>query len=1380
MSLPVWITSAGNLGTIPEEVFFRQSLRAETTPNPEPAACTETVSPSNLILCDTTAGAAVGNEVRFFGAGFGGLQENVTYYVLSIPSATTFSITATPNGTQPVELTSASGLMTARFYQRVLYRLQSGTLPNGIQLAGSGLITGVPLTTVTVQGVPTAVSQDVTSKFTVRAYTEKTVGGITSVDRIADRTFTLTVTGDDTPEFTTPAGNIGTFYDGDEVDLQIGYTDVDPSDTVIVKLISGQLPLGLTLTPTGRIVGYIKPFPNVDEPVGYDLTPSGDFPYDFITSSISKNYQFTLEVTDGKGSNIRTFEIYVYNRNDITADNDQITADDTAVTADETTERQPFLVNAVPSDLGVIRGDNYFAYRFIGQDYDTELLEYAISVDQGFGLPPGLELDPYTGWYYGFVPDIQITEVTYSFFIQVRARSLVCTATDGDTNVITCDQSTRGDFYVGAEITFEGETFGGVVAGVTYYVAAILSDTEFQITTDPLDPVFDLTTATGRMLCVPEEISASRLYPFTLTATGTVDREVTWITPPDLGVIENGAVSLLRLEAVNRGGVPLFYQLASGQFNELPQGLQLLPSGDISGRVTFNTFAIDLGTTTFDFTQSEQLGIDPTTFDTIFRFTANAFAIDPQQPLFKVSAVRVISGGSGYTSAPVVEFDAPIGATAVRATATAVVALGQIQVVVVTNSGGDYTGTATITLSGGGGSGAVLEVIMQSTGVRRIISADQEFSVVVARTYNKPYQDLYVQALPTRQDRDLLRSLLNDSRIFNPEYIFRASDPYFGLSSNITYLHAVGLEPATLDTYVESLALNHYWKNLTLGSIETARAVDANGTVIYEVVYSRIVDNLVNDQGQSVSKIVTTPYAITNPEPPPTLINSVYPNSLVNMRDQVIDVVGQISDKLPLWMTSTQASGQVLGYTPAWVLCYTKPGRSREIAYFLNLYFGQRLNLIDFTVDRYVLDTEMSRNWDTATQEWTPTPNLTTFDRVNTTGFTDIGSVNACTELAFTEVNGRTVADINTLGGLDGLTWVAKPGQSPPSGTRVIIRNGSLMIFVRQEFFPRQESIQSAFTDNIDKFDETEFDSGARSGDPGTYDYGTVVPGGTIGTCTSTSATTDFITCESTLGMTAGDKVWFTGSVFGGISTTGVGGSTRLYYVREVSTLEATATVSATDEIVVDSTADISNGDEIWFGELILGGIARYNPDGSVKPYYVINRSLSPARFQIAETPGGTAVPLTDESASGENMQIYLPAFQLSLTSDLAAAVQLTTASGTMFVNYRNLRLAVYRIDIGENEIVNLSLETETIANDFVTSTQGRKYTTGTQLYHTPIPQLGLTRNSWAPLITAAPVIASETTWDEGSVQWVEPVDMYDPGDEYDKYLVFPKINILQ
>jgi hypothetical protein len=183
---------------------------------------------------------------------------------------------------------------------------------------------------------------------------------------------------------------------------------------------------------------------------------------------------------------------------------------------------------------------------------------------------------------------------------------------------------------------------------------------------------------------------------------------------------------------------------------------------------------------------------------------------------------------------------------------------------------------------------------------------------------------------------------------------------------------------------VSSLNLNHYWKNLILGEIKTARAVDpATGQVIYEVVYSEVIDDLVNNSGESANKSVNLPYVV------PVDTQTVYPNALVDMRNQVIDVVGQESNILPLWMLSKQINGQVLGFTPAWVIAYTNPGQSGQIAYNIKSHFGNQLNLVDFEVDRYELDNLLTKNWDRATQHWIPTPaTLTTFDN-GITGFID-------------------------------------------------------------------------------------------------------------------------------------------------------------------------------------------------------------------------------------------------------------------------------------------------------------------------------------------------------------------------------------------------------
>jgi hypothetical protein len=733
---------------------------------------------------------------------------------------------------QPVWITPAGSLGTIPegvFYQTplqayepelgetVYFEVIAGQLPSGIQVSSNGLLAGIPQAIASVQGVPTEVSNDITSKFAVRAYTRTTVNGATVINRLADRTFSITVTGQDTPEFLTPAGSIGSYFDGTQItDLQIEYTDTDPADNVVVRLIAGILPPGLTISSTGLISGFIQPNAVIEATAGYSRDGQGydEYPFDFATQSSNTNYEFTLEVTDGKASNIRNFDIFVYSQNTMTADNTDVTADNTFITADVTPVRTPILLNT-PGDIGTVRNDNFFAYKFNGLDLDGDSISYSITAESSAGLPPGLTLDPVTGWWYGYIPNLGLTDLDYEIGVRVFK-----------TNEPT-----------------------------------VISD----------------------------------YYYFSLNIVGAVDTEVTWLTDSDLGIIVNGATSTLYVEAVNRGGKELQYQLQSGSTSSLPQGLQLLESGEIAGRVSFDTFAVDGGETTFD-VSSNDLAIagedTTTTFDLTYIFTVNAYSVDG------------------------------------------------------------------------------------------LISVFKTFTVTVDREYNEPYENLYVQCMPPQQDRSLISSFVQNSEIFSPDLIYRYNDPNFGVAKNVIYNHAFGLTASTLDDYYSSLYENHYWKTLVLGSIETAQALDDDGNILYEVVYSRVVDNLLNAQGQSVSKEVLLPYPIN--EGDSTEIDTVYPNSLINMRDQVIDVVGQIANILPRWMISKQANGRVLGFTPAWVIAYCKPGKSKQVQYNIREQFGVQLNKIDFEVDRYELDRLLTKNWDPIADStvgaWEPAPAATTFD----------------------------------------------------------------------------------------------------------------------------------------------------------------------------------------------------------------------------------------------------------------------------------------------------------------------------------------------------------------------------------------------------------------
>lgn len=684
---------------------------------------------------------------------------------------------------------------------KVTYSLIAGELPAGVQVNTNGTIEGIPVSVADFKGVPAEVSENTTSKFAIRV--------VDTEGRVADRTFTLTVSGQDRPELLTPEGEIGKWVDSTEVDFQFEASDRDPGDELTFRISGGNLPDGLTLQPDGRLTGFIEPVLPIGAPErGWDVDGAAwdQFPFDYSTQAISKNYQFTVQVTDGKDYAIGTYSLFVYSRNSLSADSTEITADTSFLTADMITVRSPYILN-FPDDLGTVRHDNYYAYKFEGNDPSNEQVTYH---HEGT-LPTGLTLDGNTGWLYGHLPDVGLTTTEYEFSIRVKK------ATDSSIQ--------------------------------------------------------------------------SPLYTTKLTLVGDIDTNVTWLTDEFLGTINNGSVSTFSVEAVYPG-TQLYYKLADGGvYNKLPQGLELTQSGNIIGRTSFKTFSLDGGTTTFDTEHETRLNADPTTFDLTHRFTVEAYSAD------------------GF------------------------------------------------------------------------VSVTKEFVILVNREYNTPHNILYAKALPPLEDRDLLDTLLQNQDVLPRELLYRADDPYFGSAERVIYEHAFGLTPANLEDYFAAFEKNHYNKKLVLGELKTARALDDNDEVMYEVVYAQVVDKLVNEDGEGPPREQEITYPALDDG---VLTDTVYPNNLNNMREQVVDEIGQVSKVLPRWMLSKQENGEVLGFTPAWVIAYTKPSKSELVKYKIERFFGTQLNLIDFEIDRFTLDSRLSRNWDNDEQEWIDGV-LTTFDRSEST-----------------------------------------------------------------------------------------------------------------------------------------------------------------------------------------------------------------------------------------------------------------------------------------------------------------------------------------------------------------------------------------------------------
>lgn len=711
----------------------------------------------------------------------------------------------------------------------VYYQLIAGDLPAGVQIKDNGELVGTPQ--AKVQGVPNEVGYDVTSKFAIRAFVTSS-----GANRIADRTFSITVTGQDIPEFITPAGSLGEFYDGGPAEVQIEFTDNDPDDTITVSISSGELPPGLSIDNTGLISGVIEPIPPLPETavVGYDASPFSHYPFDFPSRSINKNYQFTVKISDGKSQNLRTFDMFIISRNSLTADTMDFTADDTYITADEMPYRTPYMKN-YPTDgfIGTYRNSNFFAYQFVGEDLDGVPVAYYLDTGDSLDLPPNLTFDGSTGWLYGYLSDLGATDLTYSFTVYVY--------------------STENPSLISIAYNYSIEIIGNIENEVIWLNTSVTTTTDGSI---------------------------------------------------NLGDINNGDVSLFQILARNTTGRQLQFRLKPGAYpdlpgvyNKLPQGLTLLSSGVISGQVSFDTFALDGGTTTFDRERTTRLIADETTFDMVKRFTVEAYSIDG------------------------------------------------------------------------------------------LVSVFQDFSIRVVRVFNEPFNTLYIKAMPPLADRSLLNALVLNQDIMNPDLIFRADDPYFGVQTTINYVHMYAINATLLENYVAAMDLNHFWKELTLGEIKVAQAIDIYGNVVYDVVYSEIVDTGVNSAGESPPQSVPVPYPfidIINGDS--TEITEVYPNSLIEMRDQMVAQIGQHPEILPMWMRSKQTDGRVLGFTKCWVIAYANPGKGRQLAYNIRTQYGMQLNKIDFKADRYTLGRQMSKNWipfadSTEAGEWYPVTS-TTFDYI--------------------------------------------------------------------------------------------------------------------------------------------------------------------------------------------------------------------------------------------------------------------------------------------------------------------------------------------------------------------------------------------------------------
>ena len=421
----------------------------------------------------------------------------------------------------------------------VLYRHLSGTLPPGLQVLPNGTIQGIPQATVT-----NAKDDSYTYTFALRA---------TNLDgNVADRSFSVTISGLVAPVLVNIPGKINTIFDGTYYKYNFTALDTESSQLTF-SVANGVVPPGLTLNPNGTLSGFPDLIAEYSSPelTGYDASRLDRYMYDFkrLTTATTQTYKFGIRVSDGINTDVKQYSLQVVSKVGYTADTDLITADDTYLTADGDNNYKPVMLTPAGS-IGLIREQDRFNFQFTAFEPQGDAVGFALTTTQliAFDQNGVVAVDGF-GNLYG---------VSGAGF---------------DTTGFDQDEQQLADGLMLNELS--GWLNGSVPAQVEPTRVYRFKVTPYNI---------DKPTVFGDTV------------QYELTVLGEEFNEVTWLTGVDLGVINEGQPCTVQIEAESTLGHDIEYSFEFDTLKELPQGVKLTTDGYLVGRPTFRRFSVDAET----------------------------------------------------------------------------------------------------------------------------------------------------------------------------------------------------------------------------------------------------------------------------------------------------------------------------------------------------------------------------------------------------------------------------------------------------------------------------------------------------------------------------------------------------------------------------------------------------------------------------------------------------------------------------------------------------------------------------------------------------------------------------------------------------------------
>ena len=758
------------------------------------------------------------------------------------------------------------------------YQIISGSLPNGLNFRSDGKISGTP-------GV---ISADISTEFVVRV--TATDGTNTA---FKDRTFSITITGEATPQFTIPDGILFTSEDSTWIEFPITYSNPIPSNEILIRVLQGQLPPGLEINEYGLIRGYAEPptaQTNLTEVTTSAIATDNTNNYITVLTTSGFFVNRPIVFTGVSFGGIASGEVY-YIKSVVNATQITITTAPGADIFIVDTSSGFMDVTLPATNIGQPTKRQYSFTLDLLSEKGNDRAQYAINiVNQNLGVSqggPGKPLGTRTPTILNTRPltfDIESNEIDYGYYVLPPIGSVNPPGITYAPNANAYIGEFQSDNFLGFHLLgydFDGEQLSYIIDGQPSWLFYD-SNTGWLYGTPniSINSIEEYSFLARAFKTVGSSTYNSADFNFNFKISNGISGTVNWITDSNLGNINNASYSYFNVKA--ESDVDLEYEITSG---ELPPNLDLLSNGEIIGIVAYQP------------TDNYQTQNESATFT----FSVLAKAIDPSLSSF--------------------------------------------------------------------------------------INSTKTFTITVLQEYSEPTDNLYIKCTPDAEDRNLISSLLSDEFLIPEEYLYRPEDGNFGKAKNVTYAHAYGINTSNLEEYLEAVKKNHYWRDVTLGELSTAVAKDENNNIIYEVIYSNVIDNLsvYNPKygvdyrySTSVSEEIFWPrfidlnlgpwytsdtdiytsfifnqeaeiitnlreYTLLTQDGIPLLLNGgvptfytsltpgyarvLYPNSLDNMRLRVEQELGANFNAklLPLWMTSQQRDGNTLGFTPAWVIAYTKP-----------------------------------------------------------------------------------------------------------------------------------------------------------------------------------------------------------------------------------------------------------------------------------------------------------------------------------------------------------------------------------------------------------------------------------------------------------------------